>query len=204
MALAQHPLSFDQVCDDNGSPYPGAKLYSYAAGTDTPQAFYADVDGLTPRSQPVVADAGGRMPALFALPTGYDLEVKTTLDVLIYTQENWSDIGAVFSANFGTVMAVGSRNVTSGYTLLATDRLVTVASSGATTFNLTAASARVAPITIKNMGAGTVVVTPAGANVIEGALTTYTIEAAATPLFPAITLYPVTGGWLIVSSHRAA
>jgi hypothetical protein len=35
-------------------------------------------------------------------------------------------------------------------------------------------------------------------------LTTYTIEAASSPLFPAITLLPVTGGWLIKSSHRAA
>jgi hypothetical protein len=204
MAASVLPVAWQQALDDEGVPIDGALLYSFAAGTDTEQALYSDVDLTIPLDNPVEADSGGFFPVMYMLATGYKLTLNDADDVLVRTADNIGDIGYIFAQNFGTEMAAGSRNVTSGYVLLSTDRLVTVASSGATVFNLTAASSRTQEITIKNMSTGTVVVTPNGADVLEGALTTYTIEAASSPLFPAITLLPVTGGWLIKSSHRAA
>lgn len=198
------PTVWQQALDDEGVPIPGALLYTYGAGTDTPQNLWLDSDRTVPADNPCEADSGGFFPPLWWSPTGYKFVLNDADDVLVREADMVGDVGFIFSQNFGTEMAVGSRNVTSGYVLLTTDRLVTVASSGATVFNLTAASARTQDITIKNMAGGTVVVTPAGSDVLEGALATYTIEAAATPLFPAATFRPVTGGWLIVSSHRAA
>ena len=125
------------------------------------------------------------------------------VDTPYWTQDNYGSPGDLFASNFGTVMAVGSRNVATGYTVLSTDRLVTVASSGATVINLPLSSTFTMDVTIKNMDDGTVVLTPNGADTVD-TNATWTIEAAADPNFPAVTLRPVTGGWLIVSSHRAA
>lgn len=203
MSAALLPEIRWRAIDENGEVLPGAQLYSFAAGTSTPLATYSDSDLTIANTNPVVADAGGLFGPIFVSATGYKFRLDDEDDVTIWTQDNVGSPGDLFAGNFGTIMAVGSRNVTSGYTLLATDRTVTVASSGATTFNLLAASAFTMDVTIKNMLAGTVVLTPNGADTID-TNSTWTLEAAADPNFPAVTLRPVTGGWLIVSSHRAA
>jgi hypothetical protein len=46
--------------DLNGNVQSGAKLYSYAAGTTTPQAIYTDSGLGTPSSNPAVCDSAGR------------------------------------------------------------------------------------------------------------------------------------------------
>lgn len=190
-----------QLLDGDGLPYAGALLYSYAAGTDTAQATYSDSDLTTPNANPLVADADGRFGPIFLLPTGYKFVAKDADEVTVWTQDNYSDPGAIFAENYGTVMAEGARSVTSGYTATDEDQTVTVASSGATVFNFPSAATRTKDLTVKNMGGGTVVCTPAGSDVVDGALATYTIAAASSPTFPAVTFRPVTGGWLIVGSH---
>lgn len=45
--------------DSNGIPLAGGQLYSYQAGTVTPQATYTDSTGSTPNTNPVVLDASG-------------------------------------------------------------------------------------------------------------------------------------------------
>ena len=194
-----------QLIDGDGAPYAGALLYSYDAGTDTPKAVYSDSALTTPHANPVVADADGRFPLMFYLASGYKFIAKTSADVTVWTSDNYSDPGYIFAENFGTEQTDDAAlNVTSGYVVTATNLFVTVASSGATTVNLPAVSSRAQPVCIKNLGAGTVVVTPNGSDTLEGSLATYTIEAAATPLFPSIWLYPGTGTWWVFASHRAA
>jgi hypothetical protein len=193
-----------RAIDEDANVIPGALLYAYAAGTDTPQDTYTTSDLDVANSNPVEADDGGLFPPIYlGESAGYKFVLTDADDVEIWSQDQVLDPGAYFASNFGTAMAVGSRNVTTGYTLLSTDRLVTVASSGATTFNLLAASSFTGEVTIKNMSGGTVVITPNGSDTID-TLATFTLEAAGTPTFPAVTLRPVTGGWLIVSSHRVA
>ena len=203
MSAALLPEIRWRAIDGDGAPLSGAKLYSYAAGTSSAQATYSDPDRSVANTNPVVADAGGLFGPIFLLATGYKFVLTDADDVEVWSQDNVADPGDIFASNFGTQTAAGARNVTSGYTVLDTDILVTVASSGTTTINLPAASSRTMPITLKNMLTGTVVVTPNGSDVIDGALASWTLEAASSPLFPAVTLLPVTGGWLIVSSHRA-
>jgi hypothetical protein len=194
-----------QLINGDGDPYPGAKLATKAAGTDTDQPVYQDVDLTVPHANPVIADADGRFPLMFYLPTGYKLLAYDADDVLVWSADNVSDPGTVYAENFGTAQTDDSAlSVTSGYTVTAANKFVTVASSGATTLNLPAVATRTQWVTIKNVAGGTVVVTPNGSDTIEGSLATYTIEAAATPLFPTITLVPGTGTWWVWSSHRAA
>src|ERR1051326_3476932 len=57
LAILTYPLF--RALDANGAPLAGGKLYSYLAGTSTPQALYA-ADGVTPLSNPVVLDSAGQ------------------------------------------------------------------------------------------------------------------------------------------------
>lgn len=54
------PIPKLQFCDQNGLPYAGGQVFTYAAGTSTPQATYTDGTGDTPNANPVVLDAAGR------------------------------------------------------------------------------------------------------------------------------------------------
>jgi len=75
----------------SGNPYPGAKLYFYAAGTTTAQLVYSDVDLTTAHAQPVQADANGRFPAIYLNPNAganYRVQLYTLGNVLIYDQDD--------------------------------------------------------------------------------------------------------------------
>ena len=192
-----------QLIDGDGDPFPGAKLETFAAGTDTPQAVYTDVDLTIPHANPVIADADGRFPLMFLLPVGYKLIAYDADDVQVWSADDYSDPGTIFAEKFGTAMTVGSIAVTDGYTVTATDRVVTVASVGATTINLPAVTSRTQPVAIKNTAGGTVVVTPDGSDTIDLLLATYTIPAAVMPSYPTAWFYPLpsSGTWLILASH---
>lgn len=48
-----------QFLTDNGAPLVGGKLYTYVAGTTTPQATYTDETGSTANTNPVILDSRG-------------------------------------------------------------------------------------------------------------------------------------------------
>lgn len=48
-----------QFLDAAGAPLVGGKVYTYAAGTTTPQATYTDNTGATPNTNPVILDSRG-------------------------------------------------------------------------------------------------------------------------------------------------
>lgn len=54
-----------RALDSNANPLSGARWFFYATGTTTPQAVYADSALTTPLSNPVVADSGGKFPAIY-------------------------------------------------------------------------------------------------------------------------------------------
>lgn len=58
-AVLLTPLT-GQFFDNNGNPLSGGLIYSYQAGTTTPQATYTDASGLTPATNPVVCNSAGR------------------------------------------------------------------------------------------------------------------------------------------------
>jgi hypothetical protein len=78
-----------QLISGTGSPYSGALLYAYAAGTTTPQNTYSDSTLTTPNANPVVADSNGRFGAIYVDPTvAYKFVAKTSAGATIFTQDN--------------------------------------------------------------------------------------------------------------------
>lgn len=81
-----------QFFNDSGAPLAGGKLYSYAAGTTTPQVSYTTSTGVTPHTNPIILDAAGRVPSggEIWLTDGlqYKFVVTTSIDTLIGTYDN--------------------------------------------------------------------------------------------------------------------
>ena len=109
-----------QFFDNNGQPLSGGKIYTYAAGTTTPQASYTSASGATPHSNPIILDSAGRVPGgEIWLTDGlvYKFVIETSLAVLIGTYDN--------------IVGVNSNFV--NYTL---QEEVITATAGQTVFNL--------------------------------------------------------------------
>lgn len=191
--------------DADGAILPGALLASYETGGtfSTPQFLYSDSDLTTPLTNPVEADTDGRFPAMYLLPTGYDLRLSDADGNTIWSCENVEDIGQAFLSDLGAELATGSRDVTSGYTITDTDNLVTVDSTGGADpciINLQPAADRGFPLTIKNNGTVALAVTPDGVETIDGVTGAFTVPAASSPTFPSILLAPDpdgTGYWIL-------
>ena len=75
--------------DNNGDPLSGGKLYTYAAGTTTPQDTYSDVGLSVANTNPVILDSGGRA-TVFLSNSSYKFVLKNSDDVTIWTQDNIS------------------------------------------------------------------------------------------------------------------
>ena len=84
-----------QFFDNNGSILTGGKIYTYAAGTTTPQATYTTVSGGTAHTNPIILDAAGRVPGGEVWVTNgvtYKFLLKTSTDVLLGTYDNVTGI----------------------------------------------------------------------------------------------------------------
>jgi hypothetical protein len=81
-----------QFFDNNGDPLSGGKVYTYAAGTTTPQTTYTSRSGLIPNANPIVLDAAGRTPEQIWSTEGllYKYVVANANDAVIRT---WDNIG---------------------------------------------------------------------------------------------------------------
>lgn len=89
MPLFELPRQFHVA--SNGTPYAQARLYTYRATTTTPLDVYTTNAYSVAHTNPVEADANGIFPAIYINPdSGYDLkiELRTSADVLIYTEDN--------------------------------------------------------------------------------------------------------------------
>lgn len=193
--------------DADGNPNAGGKIYSYTAGTTSPQPTYTDVDLEVEHTNPIILDAEGRPPGgvIYMARAGYKFVVTDANDVELYPVDNVEDVGATFAGNIGLVLYSGGKDVTSGYTVLNTDRFVTVDSDGGANpcvINLLPASQATQPVTIKNLGAIALAVTPNGVDTIEGIAAAFTVPAASSPTFPSILLVPDgVSAWWMLASH---
>lgn len=80
-----------QFFDNNGDPLTGGKLYTYYAGTTTPQPTYTSDTGTTAHTNPIILDAAGRVPGgqVWSLAgSSYKFVLKTSNDTLIATYDN--------------------------------------------------------------------------------------------------------------------
>lgn len=86
-----------QFFTNTGAVLTGGKLYTYAAGTTTPQVSYTTNAGNVARTNPIVLDAAGRVPdggEIWITAQPYKFVLKDSNDVLIATYDNITGIGA--------------------------------------------------------------------------------------------------------------
>ena len=81
-----------QFFTDAGVVLSGGKLYTYAAGTTTPQTTYTSVSGSIANSNPIILDSSGRVPEqIWLTPSiSYKFVLYDANDVLIWTEDNIS------------------------------------------------------------------------------------------------------------------
>lgn len=106
-----------QFFDNNGDPLSGGKIYTYAAGTTTPQTTYTSSTGATPHSNPIILDAAGRVPSgEIWLTDGvqYKFLIKTSTDVQIGSYDNIIGINSNF-VNFTNAQEI--QTATAGQTV---------------------------------------------------------------------------------------
>jgi hypothetical protein len=96
-----------QFFDNNGVILSGGKLYSYTAGTTTPQTTYTSASGSTAHTNPIILNSAGRVATgeiWLTAGSDYKFVLYTSSDVLIATWDNISGIN-------GTGIATNAANV---------------------------------------------------------------------------------------------
>ena len=80
-----------QFFDNNGVPLAGGLIYTYAAGTTTPQATYTTSAGTIAHANPIVLDSAGRVPGgelWLVMGLNYKFVLKTSTATTIATYDN--------------------------------------------------------------------------------------------------------------------
>ena len=88
-----------QFFDNSGNLLSGGKIYTYTAGTTTPQVTYTSASGATAHSNPIILDAAGRVPSgEIWLTDGFQYKflIKTSTDVQIGSYDNIVGINSNF------------------------------------------------------------------------------------------------------------
>jgi hypothetical protein len=88
--MAAKPI-FVQAVDTNGTPYSGAKLNVYDAGTTTPRAIYTESGLGTASANPAIADANG-VVVVWVNDAGGDIKVTLTNSAETVTPHNEDNI----------------------------------------------------------------------------------------------------------------
>lgn len=101
-----------QFFDNSGVPLNGGLVYTYAAGTTTPQAAYTSSAGNTAHTNPIVLNSAGRVAAGGEIwltdAVAYKFVLETSAAVTIATYDNVtgnaSGIYAAFAASSGSAL----------------------------------------------------------------------------------------------------
>jgi len=90
-----------QFFDNNGNPLSGGKLWSYQAGTTTPQTTYTTNAGNVAHTNPIILDSAGRIPSggeiWLTVGQSYKFVLTTSADVVIAT---WDHIVGINDGGF--------------------------------------------------------------------------------------------------------
>ena len=85
-----------QFFNNDGTVLSGGLIYTYSAGTTTPQVSYTTSAGNIAHSNPIVLNSAGRVPTgeIWLISTPYKFAIYTATNTLIATYDNISGIGA--------------------------------------------------------------------------------------------------------------
>lgn len=125
MTTTLTPSPVMQFFDANGNPLVGGKLYTYAAGTTTPQATYTDYTGGTANTNPVIFNSRGEA-AVWCGNSRYYMVLKDADDNLIWTADNVNGANgptlALLAASNGATL-IGYTPTDNNVTTTVNDRL---------------------------------------------------------------------------------
>lgn len=82
------PEGRQSFTDSAGAPLVGGKLYTYAAGTSTPQATYTDAAQVGSNTNPIILNGRGEATVFWS--GAYKVTLTDSADVVIWTQDNVS------------------------------------------------------------------------------------------------------------------
>lgn len=102
-------LSLSQQFNELGEPLSGGLLYTYAAGTTTPQSAYQDYSLTLPWPNPIVLDSAGRVPAFYLADGQIKIRLSDANGVTQVSADNILVVGA--SAGTGTPPTVDATTV---------------------------------------------------------------------------------------------
>jgi hypothetical protein len=120
-----------QFFTDDGSVLSGGKIYTYDAGTTTPQATYTSISGATFNANPIVLDSGGRLPEDMWLTEGvkYRFVLTDSNDVQIGEYDDIAGINDISTESVAWSTITGTPTTLAGYGI--TDS-ITAAAAAAT------------------------------------------------------------------------
>lgn len=190
-----------QFLDNSGNPLTGGLLYTYAAGTTTPQTTYTTAVGTTPNSNPIVMDAAGRLESEVWLTgeVAYKFILRDSAGGLLGTYDDiygindvsatgvpWSEITATPTtlAGYGITNGLSTTVAASTYAPINNAAL-----TGTTTIQDAAAASHTAgyldvPQSLKTANYQLVLADRGKSVVMNGASLTLTVPANGTVAFP--------------------
>ncbi len=87
MIVQLAPLAIQRFFDNNNNPLAGGQLYTYQAGTTTPQATYTDYTGVTANPNPVPLNARGEASVWLTSGQAYKFVLEDASGNTIWTQD---------------------------------------------------------------------------------------------------------------------
>jgi len=109
-----------QFFSDSGVPLSGGLIYTYAAGTTTPQATYTTSTGSTAHSNPIVLNSAGRVASGGEIwltdAVSYKFVLQTSAAVTIATYDNVTGNASGVSSGIYAAFAASSGSSLVGYT----------------------------------------------------------------------------------------
>jgi microcystin-dependent protein len=103
------PTAKAQFIDAAGVPLAGGFLYTYVAGTTTPQATYTDAAASTPNSNPIVLDSRGEAN-IWLTGTSYKFKLTDANGTEIWTVDNIAPPSTAVSPVFTTNVTIADNS----------------------------------------------------------------------------------------------
>jgi hypothetical protein len=190
-----------QFLDNSGNPLTGGLLYTYTAGTTTPETTYTTALGTTAHANPIVMDAAGRLESEVWLTgaVAYKFILRTSAGALIGTYDDiygindvsatgvpWSEITATPTtlAGYGITNGLSTTAAAATYAPIASPTFtgtVTIPDSAAAPFT---AGYLDVPQSLKTANYQLALVDRGKSVVMNGTSLTLTVPANGTVAFP--------------------
>lgn len=101
------PYAVQRFQDNNNNPLAGGQLYTYVAGTSTPQPTYTDYTGNTPNTNPVVMNARGEANVWLTPGQAYKFVLKDASANTIWTVDHITGGSTNYTLNVKDFGALG-------------------------------------------------------------------------------------------------